>query len=331
MQSNFFTKALLCGAFIAWLSIATCADAQSRREIRRGDAPTPAQPVAPQAVPVPQATPATQPTPSLQQEVTPASPAAGDGGPSNAGERIESVRTQRGREGRLIRGRELIGMTIWGRDRERVGTVKDFVVDYEGGCPTLFFAIAPDISGWSGDYVIVPFDAFQIGFDERQGADYFVLGVTLENLRRAPHLAIDKWNSIHDREFFADARQFYQRTERTAARPLSEKDRDRDSRAPRDEGTRQPPDTQREAPAPPRAEPSRRMDAPQSETRQSADRQRETSAPPPKHSTSGSNSGGRREAGAGQQPQLSPPVNSPGAAPLKSGSGPSKSESAPGK
>jgi len=30
---------------------------------------------------------------------------------------------------------------------------------------------------------------------------------------------MDKWNSIQDRQFFSNARQFYQRTERTAARP----------------------------------------------------------------------------------------------------------------
>jgi hypothetical protein len=297
MSARCLIKIVCCLLFVAWTFAAT-ADAQTRREIRRDVQPAPVVPV-----PVPQTAPVPQPAPPPQQNPTPAPAAVADPGSSVSAERIESRGMERGREGRLLRGRELIGMNIWGPNRQRIGTVKDFIVDYEGDCPTLFFAMAPEISGWSGDYVIVPFDAFQISFDERQRTAYFVLGETVDNLRRAPHLAVDKWNSVHDRQFFTDARQFYHRTERTAARPLSGSGRDGDSRAPREEGMQQPTDRQRETPAPPAQPPA-------------------SNANP---STGGASGSG------GQQPQPAPPASAPSSTPHKSGSTPSKPESAPDK
>jgi hypothetical protein len=118
-----------------------------------------------------------------------------------------------------MRGRSLIGMNIWGPNRQYLGSVKDFIVDYQGDCPALYFAVAPQISGWSGDYVIVPFTAFQVGFDPQQRTDYFTLNMTVDNLGRAPRLAVDKWNTVQDHQAFAGATQFYQRVEHTAARP----------------------------------------------------------------------------------------------------------------
>jgi hypothetical protein len=298
-------------ALVIWACAATYAEAQTRREIRRETAPIPIQSV-PGATAAPQATPVPQP-------VTPAQPAVADPNPSARSERIESRQFERAREGRLIRGRELIGMSIWGSNRERLGTVKDFIVDYGGDCPTLFFAMVPEISGWS-DYVIVPFDAFQIGFDERQRTDYFVLGVTLDNLRSAPHLAVDRWNSVHDRQFFTDARQFYGRTERTAARPLS--GAGRDIRTPREE-TPRPPSEGQTAPAPPttRREPDVRQPS----------GQREPSAPPPNPSSPAGSRDTGRESGGDGHVKPSSPANPTESAPPKSSSAPAKSEPVPRK
>lgn len=122
-------------------------------------------------------------------------------------------------QGRLIRGRNLTGMRILGTNRQDLGVVKDFVVDYQGDCPSIYFAVAPQVPGWSGGYVIVPFTAIQVGFDAQQRSDYFTLNMSVNDLGRAPRLAADKWNSVQDARAFADAGRFYQRVERTAARP----------------------------------------------------------------------------------------------------------------
>ncbi len=199
--------------------------------------PVPAQRVQPQvtpAQPVP-GQPVQQPNRALPGNALPANNAA-----------VGQTTAESG-QARLIRGRSLIGMNIWGANHQQLGTIKDFIVDYQGGCPSIFFAVAPDISGWSGDYVIVPFNAFQVGPDPQQRTDFFTLSMNVDELRRAPHLAVEKWNQVQfqDRQTFANAKQYYERVERTAARPETGGREERpalpsDAQR-RDEGTQQQP------------------------------------------------------------------------------------------
>jgi hypothetical protein len=201
MYGRCFTEVVVtCGVLMGCCFAVHDASAQLLRGMRGYAAPIPAQP-APDVAPQPPQAPVASPAPAL------------------GGEQGAAAQTQAGDNRHVLRGRELIGMSIWGRNRERLGTVKDFIVDIQGSCPTLFFAMAPEIPGWNGDYVIVPFGAFQVGYDERQRMDYFVLGVAMDNLRQAPRLGIDRWNSLPDPRLFADSQQFYRRVERTAARP----------------------------------------------------------------------------------------------------------------
>ena len=335
MYARCFGKVVACAVFVAWALSVSYAAAQMRREIRPNTAPMPVQPAVPLATPAPQAAPA--PAPSPQENATPAPPAAAGPERATVEERTPSAGVGRAAEGRLMRGRELIGMNIWGRTRERLGVVKDFIVDYEGACPTLFFAMAPEIAGWNEGYVIVPFDAFQIGYDERQKTDHFVLDVAVDSLRRAPHLEIDRWNSLHDRQFFANARQFYQRVERTAGRP--ESGVGREGRRPSEEQMRQPSERQGEAPAPPRLQ-SPSGTAPGTHRESGVSPQPSPPTPTPGTVSPRSDSGaGKPESGprpgshhdSGTGPQPSPPAAAPEAVPQKSGSDTGKRESGPKK
>lgn len=287
MKSHYFARVL-----IACVTVGVCIlpahNAQARRPWRSARVvpvePVPVQPVPVQPVPV-------QPVPDTSLVPQPAQIA-----PENAAAPASAA--ARGAGGRLIYGRNLIGMTIWGGNHERLGTVKDFVVDYQGDCPNLFFAMAPEISGWNQGYVIVPFQSLQVGYDEGQRTDYFVLGVAVDDLRRAPHLEIDRWTSIRDRKFFTDAGQFFRRVERTATRPESGTGRDGRGRS-------------------------------EAETRQPSDRP--TPVPPRTPSPSGSAPGSRRDPGARSQAPPAPTAPAPGAASPKSDAGPSQPKSAPDK
>lgn len=293
-----------CGVLAAWTLAISGAEAQTRREMRRGTARVQVQPV---PVPVQPAPLAAQPTPA-------ADPAA-----AAKVERVEAARAPSGKEARLIRGRALIGMSIWGPNQERLGVVKDFIVDYEGQCPTLFVAMAPEITGWSEGYVVVPLDAFQTGYDERQRTEYFVLSITVENLRRAPHLEIDRWNSLRDRQFFTSARQFFRPTERTSARRDLDADRDV---------------SPGNAPAAPQTPSPRKPVAPREEqTSPPSEKKRETPARPHAESPSGEKHGAAgRESGADRQPRVpSPTADSPKPTPPKPVLGPAKKESIPAK
>jgi hypothetical protein len=120
-----------------------------------------------------------------------------------------------------MRGSQLIGLNIRGSDDHQLGTVKDFIVDYQAECPMIYFAVEPDASLQLGqEYVILPYSAMQYRYDSRGGRDYFALDVSGMQLRNAPHVAVNDWSAFNDRRVLSNAHQFYQRTERTTARPI---------------------------------------------------------------------------------------------------------------
>jgi hypothetical protein len=120
-----------------------------------------------------------------------------------------------------MRGSQWIGLNIRGSDDHALGTVKDFIVDCQGECPMIYFAMEPDASLQLGqEYVIMPYSAMQYRYDNRGGRDYFVLDVNGGQLRNAPHIAANNWSTFNDRQMLGNAHQFYQRTQRTTARPI---------------------------------------------------------------------------------------------------------------
>jgi sporulation protein YlmC with PRC-barrel domain len=121
----------------------------------------------------------------------------------------------------MMRGSQLIGLNIRGSDDHQLGTVKDFIVDYQAECPMIYFAVEPDASLQLGEeYVILPYSAMQYRYDNQGRRDYFALDVSGRQLRNAPHVAVNDWSTFNDRQVLGNAHQFYQRTERTAARPI---------------------------------------------------------------------------------------------------------------
>jgi sporulation protein YlmC with PRC-barrel domain len=148
---------------------------------------------------------------------------------------------------RRCRSSQVIGMQVWDPRNQQLGTIQDVVIDYGGSCPVAFFAVAPGISGIAEGYVVVPFDVIRLRYDNRSRRDYVVLDVSLDQFRNAPRLEGNNWDRIRDQQFLGRTRQFYQRVERSAARPISpgeaEKASPRDAvrpetRAPVDAGRR---------------------------------------------------------------------------------------------
>jgi hypothetical protein len=122
-------------------------------------------------------------------------------------------------QGRIMHGSQMIGLNIRGSDDHQLGTVKDFIVDCQGECPMIYFAVEPDASLQLGpEYVIMPYSAMR--YDSRGGSDYFALNVIGTGLRNAPRVAVNGWATFNDRKVLSNAHQFYQRTERTTARPI---------------------------------------------------------------------------------------------------------------
>ncbi len=201
---SFANVGVACGVLAVGILAAQYAEAQTSCAERQDGMPAAMQPMP--AEPTPNAAPITQPAAALPDSAAVTAPADPGATPGQM------------RQGaRLIRGRQLIGMPVWGRNRERLGTIRDFVIDSAGTRPSVYLAMEPVVFGWSGGYAIVPFDALKMATDAGPMGNHFVLDVAPDKLLRAPHLASDRWDTLRGPQFFMTARQFYRQTERTDA------------------------------------------------------------------------------------------------------------------
>jgi hypothetical protein len=210
MIANFWPFGLVC---IASLSAGLFPAPASAQIFRRPAVQPPV--VNPQPAPVPaQPAPAPSPPPASVDPAAPATPA-----PPLQPQAI----APRGpaQEGQIIHGGNLIGLNVFGVDNQAIGIVRDFVIDYQGDCPAIYFAMEPSAGLQLGqEYVILPFSAMQYDFASGGVRAHFRLGVNVAQLRNSPRIAVNNWSTFHDRHLLSNAHQFYQRTERTAARPI---------------------------------------------------------------------------------------------------------------
>jgi hypothetical protein len=115
----------------------------------------------------------------------------------------------------------LVGLTIRGSDDQQLGVVKDFIVDSQGDCPTIYLAVEPDASMQvNQEYVLIPYNAMQYRSESQGGSNYFAMDVIGTGLRNAPRVGVNDWSSFNDRQVLGNVDQFYQRTQRTVARPI---------------------------------------------------------------------------------------------------------------
>ena len=217
MRVNYLTMGFACVSYLALGLASTQVSAQVFRNSPFQRPAVDAQPAPNPAQPVPTATAPQVPSGSNPATAVTSPPA----GASQVQQRVpgQPEQVQPERQGRIMRGSQLIGLNIRGSDDHQLGIVKDFIVDCQGECPTIYFAVEPDASLQLGqEYVIIPYSAMQ--YDSRGGSDYFELNVIGTGLRNAPRVAVNGWLTFNDQQVLSNAHQFYQRTERTTARPI---------------------------------------------------------------------------------------------------------------
>ncbi len=206
MRAGFIARGLVCFASSALALSAMSASGQLfRPPVARPPVGTPTIVAAP-GQPAPQApapAPAADPSALAPSPVSPAVQ-PGFAGPDQ-----------------IMRARDILGVNIVGPDDQPMGTINDFIVDYQGGCPAVYYAMAPAAGLQLGqEYVILPYSALQYRAGIGGAGITFLLNVNAGVLRNSPHIGINDWSHFNDRRLLGDARQFYQRTERTAARPI---------------------------------------------------------------------------------------------------------------
>ncbi len=218
MRVSYLTLGFACISYLALGFAPTQVSAQlfrsspfQRPAVNPQPAPNPPQPVPTAASPqVPAGS-----NPSTA--VTPSPPVEAGQAQQHVSGQIEHAQPEQ--QGRIMRGSQMIGLNIRGSDDHQLGIVKDFIVDCQGECPMIYFAVEPDASLHLGqEYVIMPYSAMR--YDNRGGRDYFALDVIGTGLRNAPRVAVNGWSTFNDRQVLSNAHQFYQRSERTTARPI---------------------------------------------------------------------------------------------------------------
>ncbi len=161
-------------AGVAALSLIAAGDLASAQLFRRVYPPQPAvQPVQPaspgQAQPI-QAQPAQVPQ-------TPGTAAVAAGPQPAQLPPLDPAKT--------VRGSQLVGQTILDPSSQRVGVVKDFLVDSETA-RVVFLLMAPEGSQANADWIVIPFDDLRLSADANS-QPIFVLNLQAAHLRRAPY------------------------------------------------------------------------------------------------------------------------------------------------
>ena len=217
MCVSYLTMGFACISYLALGFASTQVSAQVFRNSPFQQTAASPQPAPNPAQPVPAATSPQVPAGSNPSTAVTSPPAGASQAPQQVPGQPEQVQPER--QGRIIRGSQLIGLNIRALDDHQLGIVKDFIVDCQGECPMIYFAMEPDASLQLGqEYVIMPYSAMR--YNSRGGSDYFALNVIGTGLRNAPRVAVNSWLTFNDPQVLSNAHQFYQRTKRTTARPI---------------------------------------------------------------------------------------------------------------
>lgn len=204
MRRRMMISIAACLALVTSGFVSTAAQAQVRRPRPAPPAVVPA-PSPPAAVPVPASDVPAQPAP---QELSGQTQISAEG----------QIAAERG-SGRILRSSQLIGLHIWNAQNQRLGTIREFVIDYQTTCPTIFLVMAPEAGLPIQHLVVFPFDVLEFGTDNVRRTSFFRIDLQVDQLVRAPHIVNNNFEVLRDRQFVANTRQFFQRFERTASRP----------------------------------------------------------------------------------------------------------------
>jgi sporulation protein YlmC with PRC-barrel domain len=124
---------------------------------------------------------------------------------------------------KIVRGSQLVGQTILDPRSQKLGVIKDILVDAQTA-RVAYVLVAQVGSDANADWVVIPFPLLQLSADSRASQPIFILNFDTARLRAAPHMRMNAWETIRDPRFIGQVQQFYRPTEHTARRPNRDMD-----------------------------------------------------------------------------------------------------------
>jgi len=115
----------------------------------------------------------------------------------------------------------LLGTTVLSSQGEKLGSIKDVVLDSQDGQAT-FVVVDAQAAGTGHSMLVVPYPALRLGFNAVDNRSFTVLNLRLDQIAAAPQIRNDQWQLLGNPYFMTQAREFYQVRTYTAARPIPE-------------------------------------------------------------------------------------------------------------
>ena len=119
----------------------------------------------------------------------------------------------------IIQNSTLIGTTVLNPQSQKLGRIKDVLLDFQTGQAT-FVILDAEVSGSGHAMLVVPCQALRVSFNSSENRQSVVLDLRPDQLRVAPQIQDNQWQMLQNPQFLEQARSFYQPRTYTAARPI---------------------------------------------------------------------------------------------------------------
>jgi sporulation protein YlmC with PRC-barrel domain len=113
----------------------------------------------------------------------------------------------------------LVGTTVIDRQGQRLGQIKDGMLDSRTG-QVSFVVLDAEVLGSGHAMLVVPYQALRVSFSPTDNRRSVVLDLRPEHLRAAPQIDKNQWQMLQNPQFLEQARNFYQVRPYSAARPI---------------------------------------------------------------------------------------------------------------
>jgi hypothetical protein len=119
----------------------------------------------------------------------------------------------------IIQNSTLVGATVLDRQNQKLGQIKNVLLDAQAGQAT-FVVIDAKAPGGGPAMLVVPFQALRVTFNAADNRQSVVLDLRPDQVAAAPQIQSNQWQMLQNTQFLEQARNFYQIRPYTAARPI---------------------------------------------------------------------------------------------------------------
>ena len=119
----------------------------------------------------------------------------------------------------FVQSSTLMGTTVLNRQSQKLGRIKDVLLDCQTGQAT-FVLLGAEIPASGRGTLVVPYQALRVSVNPADHRQSVVLDLRPDQLPDAPQIQNDKRAMLQNPQFLEQARNFYQGRTYTVARPI---------------------------------------------------------------------------------------------------------------